>query len=182
MSEKVARVEQFREIVEYGIRCNVEKAQRGGLKISWRGMNQEAKVGELTFSSVDSRDMRPSSLGFSDEHLWGVTSPKLRLGRRLGLMSLVSTADKDDVLVRHLAIDSGMQMLDVKTARPLTELGELEDALSWVKSPHLADGELSRLVALTPSEVESTEPILAELAEASRKLREDLARLPGRRL
>lgn len=179
MSTKSNRVEEFRGIVEGVIARQVEEAD--SKHTSWLDYDKVAKLGGLTFISVGEKDMRPMSFGLSRERLWGVTSERLRYAGRLGQLSIVSGEGKPDSLTRRWSFRSAMQMIDVPTARPLTKLAELNDAISWVRSPHLATDELNRLAILQPEEVEAIEPRLAEIAGDQRKLQDDLRRIAERR-
>lgn len=181
MNTAEARVEEFREVVEKVIDRSVQARQHGGIQVSWSGMHNYAEDGGLAFSSVDKGEGRPSMLGLAGEHLWGVSSQRLRYGKRLGYLSVISYASDCDSLVRRWAFDSGLQMISVDTTKTLSEPEELDDALTWVKSPHLASDELNRLASLMPKEVKRIDPMLVEHATSARKLYEDLGRIADRR-
>jgi hypothetical protein len=191
MSEKAARlVQEFRGTVDAVIANSVSDIEsRPSRPIGGISYKKSAKFGGLHFVSLDQRDGRWTGLPFSEQHMWGVLSGELnvplslasRMAARTGWLAVVSTADKPDTLSRRFTFNSAMQMIDVPTAIPLETDEQLEDALTWAKTPHMASAAVGRLAVLMPEEIESVTPRLAEIAESQRKLDEDLKALANMR-
>lgn len=181
MSLRSNRVEEFRGLVERVIAQQAKKSGHGLTILSFSDYHKEVDVSGLTFASVDKYDGRDVCFGMNDELLWGVASKKLKWHGRVGRLAVVSSLDLPDSFIRRWSFESAMPTMPVDTTKPLTKLNELNDVLTWVRSPHLAGDEFNRFAALKKTEIVNVDSELAETRLVAADLHRQLGRLADSR-
>jgi hypothetical protein len=181
MSLRSNRVEEFRSLVEGVIAGQAKKSGHILTILSFADVHKEADVSGLSFTSVDTYDGRDVCFGMNDEHIWGVASKKLNWHGRVGRLAVVSSEDLPDSFIRRWSFESAMPTIPVDTEKPLKKLNELNDVLTWVRSPHLAGDEFNRFAALYKTEIESVDSELAETRLLAAELHRQLGRLADAR-
>ena len=174
MSEITGKVEEFREIVNTVIANNVAEIESGCSRpISSPGYKKQATLVGLTFASLDNGDVRTNGLTFSKEHMWGVTTQRVRMIGKTAFMAVTSSQDKPDTLLRTWSFMPEM-FLPVQSEKELTDLTQIEDAVDWISSPHLAKDEFNRLGQLEDGELEAMQPKFNRIEESRARLSKKL--------
>jgi hypothetical protein len=174
MSRKQDKVAEFQSIVDTLIHNQVETAR--SRRVSWLDYDKIAKVNDYTYVSVGEHDTRPIAVGIQREHIWGVMTPKLKLGRYSGHLAVVSRENQPEALFRRISFAARIG-ISIDTEKPIFSLKGLTSTLDWVKSPHLQPEVFSQLCELTAKEVKCVSAEMAEDAEQSRRLQADLEEL-----
>jgi len=176
MSERAHIVQEFQDTVDDIIGDQVRRIRQSHIipfsRLSYRKV---ANSGALTFASLDRKDRRPIGIGLSDEHIWAVLSGKMYLSSlgRMASMAVISIANQPDSLTRYLTIDSVMNMINVPTQVTLDTDEQLDDALLWVKTPHIPSKVSDRLSLLHPDEIAALVPKLTEIDAREKWLDDD---------
>lgn len=155
MASNPELVKRFRDTVDKVIEINVREIESGpSIPVFLPGYKKEAKAAGLTFTSVDSSDVRLSVFDRERGHLWGVAPKKLRFMGHAGMLAVVSRESEPDSLRRTWHFDGYFGgMLPVVTSRLLDER-ETELAVSWVAAPHLEPDAVTTLAQLSDEEKE----------------------------